>query len=75
MLQHLSPRESEVVRLVALGMANKEIAAELGMSSNTVKGHVESIMKKLQAKNRAAAAAVWLRAASAEEGPNGPRRK
>ena len=43
----LSERESEVLRLVALGMANKQIARELGIAQSTVKSHVGSIFGKL----------------------------
>jgi DNA-binding NarL/FixJ family response regulator len=46
----LSPREREVARLVAQGLANKEIARELGLSHGTVKLHVHSIFLKLNAK-------------------------
>ena len=60
MLQELSPREEDVIALVADGKANKEIAHDLGMAESTVKGHVETILHKLQATNRAAAVATWL---------------
>jgi DNA-binding NarL/FixJ family response regulator len=43
----LSARESTVLRLVALGMANKQIARELGISESTVKSHLNSIFGKL----------------------------
>jgi NarL family two-component system response regulator LiaR len=43
----LSDRESEVLRLVAQGMANKQIARELGIAQSTVKSHVGSIFGKL----------------------------
>ena len=54
----LSARERDVLRLVAAGRANKEIAAALSISERTVKFHVTSIMNKLGAANRAAAAAL-----------------
>jgi DNA-binding NarL/FixJ family response regulator len=47
----LSPREREVALLVARGLANKEIARELGLSHGTVKLHVHSIFLKLRARN------------------------
>lgn len=46
----LSPREREVALLVARGLANKEIARELGLSEGTVKQHVHSIFLKLRAQ-------------------------
>jgi DNA-binding NarL/FixJ family response regulator len=47
----LSPREREVALLVAQGLANKEIARELGLSHGTVKLHVHNIFLKLRARN------------------------
>jgi DNA-binding NarL/FixJ family response regulator len=46
----LSPREREVALLVARGLANKEIARELGLCEGTVKLHVHSIFLKLRAR-------------------------
>src|SRR5215467_8356512 len=46
----LSPREREVALLVARGLANKEIARELGLSQGTVKLHVHSIFLKLRVR-------------------------
>src|SRR5262245_45911390 len=48
----LSPREVEVLRLVAAGKANKMIADDLGISEETVKAHVRSILSKLGANDR-----------------------
>ena len=48
----LSQREIEVLRLIADGMANKQIGAELGLSENTVKTHVARIMGKLDVHDR-----------------------
>jgi DNA-binding NarL/FixJ family response regulator len=48
----LSPREIEVLRLVAKGMSNKEIAAELIIAENTVKNHVRNILDKLGLRTR-----------------------
>lgn len=44
---HLTPRESEVLQLVAEGLANKEVAAKLGISVKTVEKHREHLMAKL----------------------------
>ena len=52
-LNTLSPREREVAMLVARGLANKEIARELGLSLGTVKLHVHSIFLKLGTRSRA----------------------
>ena len=43
----LSPREREVLRGIAQGRANKEIGAELGISTRTVEAHRQALMKKL----------------------------
>lgn len=48
----LTPREAEVLQLVAEGMANKAIAHRLGISEHTVKFHVNAIMTKLGAQSR-----------------------
>ncbi len=55
----LSPREGEVLQLVAQGASNKEIAGSLFISENTVKTHLRSIMDKLHLVNRTQAAA-WV---------------
>lgn len=52
----LTPRETDVLRLVAAGLTNKDIGHELGIRPGTVKEHVAHIMKKLDVPNRAAAA-------------------
>lgn len=48
----LTPRELEVLTLVAEGMANKGIAARLGISEHTVKFHINAVMSKLGAQSR-----------------------
>ena len=52
----LTPREAEIVRAVANGMSNKEIAKELWVSVQTVKFHLTNIYRKLQISNRTEAA-------------------
>jgi len=53
----LSPREGEVLQLVATGATNKEIGESLFISENTVKTHLQNIMEKLHLANRSQAAA------------------
>jgi len=57
----LTQRELEVIRLVAEGLGNKEIAAVLSISENTVKTHVRHILNKLGLRSRAEAAAYAVR--------------
>ena len=57
----LTDREVEVLRLVAKGLSNKEIAAELVIAENTVKNHVRNILEKLQLKSRMEAALYAVR--------------
>ena len=56
----LTPREIEVLNLVAAGKANKEIAAHLGAASGTVKIHVQNILAKLNAADRTQAVTIAL---------------
>ena len=48
----LTPRESEVLRMVAKGLASKQIASRLGLSSRTVDNHVAATLRKLHLANR-----------------------
>ena len=50
---NLTPRETEVAKLVAHGWANKQIARELGIKLSTVKNHMHNILGKLDLRNRA----------------------
>jgi DNA-binding NarL/FixJ family response regulator len=56
----LSPREAEVLRLVAEGLANKQIARRLGITERTVKAHVGSIFRRIGVGDRTSAA-LWSR--------------
>ena len=57
----LTPRESEVLQMLASGLANKEIAARLAISDHTVKFHVASILGKLGAGSRTEAVSLGIR--------------
>ncbi len=57
----LTARELEVLRLVARGMSNRDIAKELYISENTVKNHIRNILEKLQMKSRMEAAMYAVR--------------
>jgi DNA-binding NarL/FixJ family response regulator len=58
--EDLTAREMEVLKHVAQGLGNKEIAQAIGRSSETVKAHLESIFRKLDAKDRAHAVTIAL---------------
>jgi NarL family two-component system response regulator YdfI len=57
----LTPRETEVLRMIADGLGNKEIASRLGISDHTVKFHISAILAKLGASNRAEAVTLGIR--------------
>ena len=57
----LSEREREVLGLLAKGMTNKQIASALFISRATVKSHIENILRKLEASDRAGAVAEGFR--------------
>jgi DNA-binding NarL/FixJ family response regulator len=57
----LTPAEIRVLRLIAEGEANKEIAAKLSLSEGTIKGQIRNIMAKLAAKDRTHAAMIALK--------------
>ena len=59
--QPLTPRETEVLRLLADGLGNKGIGRRLGISEHTVKAHVSAILGKLGAASRAEAVAAGAR--------------
>lgn len=60
-VEALTPRELEVLRMLAEGVGNKTIAWKLGISEHTVKFHVASIMSKLPATSRTEAVAIGIR--------------
>jgi RNA polymerase sigma factor (sigma-70 family) len=61
LLLPLSPREMEILQHIAQGKSNKEIAYELGISRQTVKNHMTSILRKLAVNDRTQAAIYALR--------------
>jgi DNA-binding NarL/FixJ family response regulator len=58
--EHLTAREIMVLRLMALGLGNKEIASQLDISAHTVKFHVSSILSKLGAASRTEAVTIGM---------------
>lgn len=67
----LSPREAQVMDLVADGLANREVARLLYVSEKTVKNHVNSLFAKLGVTTRSQAIVAWLRPGHGH-GPAGP---
>jgi DNA-binding NarL/FixJ family response regulator len=61
LVEPLTPREAQVLQLVADGLSNKTIAARLGLSDETVKFHLASIFGKLGASNRTSAVRQAIR--------------
>ena len=57
----LTPGEVEVLRLIAAGNANKQIASQLGITEETVKGRVKNILSKLGANDRTHAAIIGVK--------------
>ena len=57
----LTPKEVDVVRLIAAGNANKEIAAQLGITEETVKSRVKNILDKLSANDRTHAVTIAVK--------------
>jgi DNA-binding NarL/FixJ family response regulator len=59
--QHLTPREREVLALLARGASSHAIAKELAITHNTVRSHVQNILNKLQVRSRLEAVAFAIR--------------
>ena len=64
----LTPRETEVLRLIALGLPNKRIASRLAIALGTVKAHIQAILAKLEARSRTEATVI-----AEQRGLLGPR--
>lgn len=58
--RQLTERERDVLQEVARGLSNKEIAATLHISEETVKVHIRNLLKKLDVRSRVAATVMWL---------------
>jgi DNA-binding NarL/FixJ family response regulator len=54
--EELSRREREVLDEIRLGLTNRQIAARLGVSTNTINKHVQEVLRKLEVDNRVQAA-------------------
>jgi DNA-binding CsgD family transcriptional regulator len=62
---HFSPRQEEVLSLIADGLTDKEIALRLGVGQRTVRTHLERLYAQNGLHNRAGALTIWLRSQSA----------
>jgi two-component system, NarL family, response regulator LiaR len=71
--EHLTGRETDVLRLLARGLANKEIAGELGIAETTVKWHVQAILAKLGVESRTQAVLHAMRAGLVPDAGRGDR--
>jgi len=60
-MKDLTKRQLQTIRYIAEGDTNKQIALKLGLSHQTVRRHVYNLMKKLNARNRAHAVAIYNR--------------
>lgn len=62
----LSPAESRIMKSLSLGLQNKQIAYDLGISESTVKSHLAHVFAKLQVQNRSQAIVVYARLANGD---------
>lgn len=69
-IDELTPRETQILQLVAEGKSNKDIADELVISENTVKIHIRNILEKLHLKNRIQAAVYAVSQGLVSEPPH-----
>ena len=69
-LQELTPRQIEVLRLVAQGLSYKEVAQALFVTEHTVKYHIAEVMNRLQVKHRREAIAYARRAGLIPDEPS-----
>ncbi len=64
----LTPRETEIVRLIAEGLSNQQIAERLFLSNGTVRNHISTILEKTGLEHRTQIAVMWLRSKQKESG-------
>ena len=57
---HVTPRQAQILRLIALGLSDKEIASSLGVSPRTVQTHLVRLYQEHGLHTRSAAVAFWL---------------
>jgi DNA-binding NarL/FixJ family response regulator len=57
---HFSPRQAEIVELIAGGLEDKEIARQLGVSVTTVRTHLQRLYRQIGVHNRSRATVKWL---------------
>ena len=67
----LTPREREILELVAKGLSAKEIAGEIGIAPRTVEGHIDTVRLKVRARNKAHMVTQAVLAGVLKIGPNG----
>jgi len=58
--KHFSPRQSEILSLMAEGFSDKEIARKIGISYPTVRTHIDRVFRDYGLRNRTEAVAAWL---------------
>jgi DNA-binding NarL/FixJ family response regulator len=61
---HFSPRQAEIVSMIAGGLEDKEIARELGVSVTTVRTHLQRLYRQIGVHNRSRATVKWLESTS-----------
>ncbi len=63
----MSPRQVQILQLAAAGLADKQIAARLGVKPRTVRTHLERLYERHEVHSRTAAVVMWLRSHAAAQ--------